>query len=91
MWKMCSSMIVRAVAQRHLRQLHAHPHPIRSDVIEVVEVDAAHRDGAQRVEARGRCVFTGMSLFPADMTTARDHVLRRGKLVLRNAAAHGNT
>ena len=34
--------IVRAVAQRHLRQLHPHPHPVGRDVIEVVEVDAAY-------------------------------------------------
>ena len=47
-------MIVRAVAQRHLCQLHAHPHPVGRDVIEVVEVDAAHDDGAQRIKARGR-------------------------------------
>ena len=46
--------IVRAVAQRHLRQLHAQAHPVGGDVIEVVEVDAAHGDGAQRVETRGR-------------------------------------
>ncbi len=46
--------VVRAVAQRHLRQLHAQAHPVGGDVIEVVEVDAAHGEGAQRVEARGR-------------------------------------
>ena len=45
--------VVCAVAQRHLRQLHAQAHPVGRDVIEVVEVDAAHSDGAQRVEARG--------------------------------------
>ena len=47
-------MIVRAVAQRHLRQLQPHADPVGGDVIEVVEVDAAHGEGAQCVEARGR-------------------------------------
>ena len=42
-----SVQIVRAVTQCHLRQLHAQAHPIRGDVVEVVEADPAHGDGAQ--------------------------------------------
>ena len=48
----CPVQIVRTVAQHHLRQLHAHAHPIRGEVIEVVEVNAAHSEGAQPVEAK---------------------------------------
>jgi len=54
--------IVRAVAQRHLRQLQLQAHPVGRDVIEVVEVDAAHRDGAQRVE-RSRLFLATTGLF----------------------------
>ena len=46
--------VVRAVAQRHLRQFESHTHPIGGDVVEVVEVNPADGDGAQGVEAGGR-------------------------------------
>ena len=48
--------IVRAVAQRDLRQFESHTHPIGGDVIEVVEVNPADGNGAQGVEARRRMV-----------------------------------
>ena len=48
--------IIRAIIQRDLRQLQPHPNPVRGDVIEVIEVNPAHRDRAQRVEARRRSV-----------------------------------
>src|SRR5258708_35701466 len=46
--------VIRAVAQRDLRELQAEADPIRGDVRKVVEVNAADGDGAERIEARGR-------------------------------------
>ena len=43
--------IISAIVQGDLRQLQAQPDPVSGDVIEVVEVNPAHRDGAERVEA----------------------------------------
>ena len=50
--------VVRAVTQRHLSQLQAEAHPIGGDVGEIVEVDAADGDGAQRI-ITGRRMFDG--------------------------------
>ena len=50
--------VVRAVAQCDLCEFQAEADPIRRDVVEVVEVDAADGDGAQRIKS-GRRVFNG--------------------------------
>ena len=42
----CAVQIVRAVAQRHLREFQSEADPIRRDVIKVVEVNAADGDGS---------------------------------------------
>lgn len=46
--------IVRAVTERDLRELEAEADPVGRDVIEVIEVDAADGDGAQRIKTRRR-------------------------------------
>ena len=46
--------VIRAVAQRDLRQLHAETDPVRGDVIEVIEVDAADGDCAQGIKSGWR-------------------------------------
>ena len=50
-------------AKPFVRQLQPQAHPVGRDVIEIVEVDAAHGEGAQRVKTRGRCHAPGCLLF----------------------------
>ena len=43
--------VVHAVAQRHLRELHAHQNPVRLDVVDVVQIDAGNRQRLEQVVA----------------------------------------
>ena len=75
--------VVRAVAQRHLRQLQPQAHPIGGDVIEVVEVDAADGDGAQGVEARGRVLHRDVVVLR--LIGQRDEADEPVRLILQGA------
>src|SRR5689334_22671755 len=46
--------IIRAIAEGDLGKLEAEADPVGRDVIEVIEVDSAHSNGAQRIKAGGR-------------------------------------
>ena len=38
--------VIRAIAQRHLRQSQSQPHSIRGDVREIIQINATYRDGS---------------------------------------------
>ena len=44
--------IVHPVAERHLRQRQPHRHPVRRDVREIIQVNAANGEISQFVETR---------------------------------------
>ena len=49
----CSMEIVHTVAQRDLRERQSEADPIRRQVVDVVEVNTAHREIAQLLECGG--------------------------------------
>ena len=49
----CSMEIVHTVAQRDLRERQSEADPIRRQVVDVVEVNTAHREIAQLLKCRG--------------------------------------
>ena len=49
----CSVEIVHTIAQRDLRERQSEADPIRRQMVDVVEVDAAHREIAQLLKCRG--------------------------------------
>src|SRR5215470_2474776 len=49
----CSMEIVHTVAQRDLRQRQSEANPIRRQVLDVVEVNTAHRQIAELLECGG--------------------------------------
>ena len=49
----CSVQVVHAVAERNLRKRQSKADPVSGQVIDVIEVDSAHRKIAQLFKSRG--------------------------------------
>src|SRR5207244_7045251 len=47
--------IVHPITERNLRERHSHAHPISGEVIDVIEVNPAHREIAQLIERARAC------------------------------------
>src|SRR5690349_9196480 len=49
----CSMEIVHTIAQRDLRERQSEAHPVRRQVVDVIEVNTAHREVTQLLKCGG--------------------------------------